>query len=197
MCPPGTRKTTFATIVVEIFEICEISYEAGAASNVGTDTVASKIFKALPKAGTIRSHGLSTEIRSMQSFKAKTPEVAEEPIAEKSSTSWLHSSLGKLVPVVAGAIIGSVVAGAVFNRRINGDKTDISPPTTPPSAPIIPQAANSAGSTNTDTSANINDAPSTATSFDFVVIVLILHYLLLRCDMLRRLARRCISAIVY
>ncbi|KAL9038262.1 MAG: hypothetical protein Q9180_003242, partial [Flavoplaca navasiana] len=154
-------------MVVEVFEICEISYEAGAASNVGTDTVASKIFEAFPKAGTIRSHGLTTEIRSMQSFKAKTPEVAEEPIAEeliteKSSTSWLHSSLGKLVPVVAGAVIGSVVAGAVFNRRINGDKTDVSPPATPPSAPVIPQAADSASSTNTDTSANINNAPSTA-----------------------------------
>ncbi|KAL9639860.1 MAG: hypothetical protein Q9204_000926 [Flavoplaca sp. TL-2023a] len=181
--PPGTGKTTFATMIVEIFEICKISYEAGAASNVGTDTIASKIFEALPKAGTIRSHGLNTETRSMQSFKAKTPEdveepvaeepIAEEPIAEKSSTSWLHSSLGKLVPVVAGAVIlpvvagaviASVVAGAVFNSRINGDNTDVSPPATPPSAPVLPQAADSAGSTNTDTSANINDAPSTATT---------------------------------
>ncbi|KAL8657514.1 MAG: hypothetical protein Q9226_001842 [Calogaya cf. arnoldii] len=43
--PLGTGKTTFATVVVEISEIYNISYQAGGASNVGTDTIASKIFK--------------------------------------------------------------------------------------------------------------------------------------------------------
>ncbi|KAL8999504.1 MAG: hypothetical protein Q9169_001709 [Polycauliona sp. 2 TL-2023] len=66
--PPGTGKTHFMAMVVEILEICGISYQGAAASNSGTDAFAAKAAAACPKAGIIRGHSIQTETRGMKSF---------------------------------------------------------------------------------------------------------------------------------
>ncbi|KAL8647335.1 MAG: hypothetical protein Q9226_006473 [Calogaya cf. arnoldii] len=116
-----------------------------------------RAYRRCPNTGTIRAHGLNSETRSMQSFKPKTPDIADESVPEESivDKSWkfrLSSSIGELVSLIARAV------SSPFNLRINEDNNDASPSAQPPSASVILQAADNAGSTILDIHAALSTA---------------------------------------
>ncbi|KAL8672443.1 MAG: hypothetical protein Q9168_003090 [Polycauliona sp. 1 TL-2023] len=64
--PRGTGKTTFNAMVCEILEICGMPYQGAAASNAGTDALATIAHVACLKSGIIRGHSMNTETGPMK-----------------------------------------------------------------------------------------------------------------------------------